>query len=71
MDRIEVTGVGVALVGHAALLAALAFGLTMAANPPAVPEAMEVSFVEEVGLTAAAPEPANEPAAAARALVMG
>jgi len=71
MDRIEVTGVGVALVGHAALLAALTFGLTMAANPPAMPDAMEVSFVEEVGLAAAAPEPATEPAAAARALVMG
>ena len=71
MDRAEVTGVGVALVGHAALLAALTLGFATARNPPLLPPAMEVSYVEEVGLAATAPTPSAEPAAAAMALVMG
>ena len=71
MDRAEVTGFGVALAGHAALLAALTFGFTVAGNPPRLPPAMEVSYIEEVGLAAAVPVPSAEPAAAAMAPVMG
>ena len=71
MDRVEVTGAGIALVGHAALLAALTVGLTMAANPLPMPNAMEVSFVEEVGLVSSAPEPSTQPAALATAPEVG
>lgn len=71
MDRVEATGVGVAVIGHAALLAALSFGLAFAVNRPAMPEAMEVSFVEEIGLVASAPEPSPEPAAQSRAPEIG
>ena len=63
MDRAEATGIGVALAGHAALLAALAFGFAMAGNPPALTDPMEVSFVDEVGLVSVSPEPSAEPAA--------
>jgi outer membrane biosynthesis protein TonB len=60
MDRIETTGLGVSVVGHGALLAILTLGLFQAAAPPAPPSTMEVSFVDEAGLTSAAPEPATE-----------
>lgn len=71
MDRAEVTGVGVAVVGHGALLAALTYGLAMAGRPIALPPAMEVSYIDEVGLVSAAPAPATEPAAAATAPEIG
>lgn len=64
MDRVEVGGLGVAVAGHAALLAALTFGFAIAGNPPPLQPAMEVSFVEEVALASAAPAPSTEPAAA-------
>lgn len=60
MDRTETTGLGVSVVGHGALLAILTMGLFQAAGPPAPPSTMEVSFVEEAGLTSAAPEPSTE-----------
>ena len=55
LDRAEWTGTGAALLFHVALIGALSMSL---ANVDAAPEppAMEVDFVEEVGLTAAAPE---------------
>jgi hypothetical protein len=71
MDRVEVTGLGVAVLGHAALLAALSLGFGLAVAPVAVPDAMEVSFVDEIGLVSAAPEPSTEPAALARAPELG
>ncbi len=63
MERAEATGFGVAIVGHVALLAALTYGLTQIGSPPAIPAAMEVSFVDEVGLVSAAPAPAPAPPA--------
>jgi len=60
MDRTETTGFGVSVIGHGALLAILALGLFKAAGPPAPPGAMEVSFVDEAGLTSAAPEISTE-----------
>jgi hypothetical protein len=60
MDRTEAAGLGVSVVGHVALLAALSLALVTAANPPVTPPAMEVSFVDEVGLTSAAPQPSHE-----------
>ncbi|HKR24941.1 MAG TPA: cell envelope biogenesis protein TolA, partial [Allosphingosinicella sp.] len=65
MDRVEATGIGVALVGHAALFAALSFGFAMTVSPPPLEQAMEVSFVEEVALDSAAPQPSAAPAASA------
>jgi outer membrane biosynthesis protein TonB len=61
MDRAEATGVGVAVVGHAALIAALAAGFAVTQAPPPQ-EALEVSFVEEVGPVSSAPVIAQEPA---------
>lgn len=54
-DRAEWTGTGAALLFHVALIGALSMSL---ANVDATPEppAMEVEFVEEVGLTSAAPQ---------------
>jgi len=60
MDRAEATGVGVAVVGHGALLAALSLGLANAVVPPMMNEPMSVSFVDEIGLQSAVPEPATE-----------
>ena len=55
MDRAEWTGTGAALLFHVLLIGALTMSL---ARVPTVPEppAMEVEFVEDVGLTAAAPQ---------------
>lgn len=61
MDRAEATGVGVAVVGHAGLFAILMLGLARTGSPPLSGDPIEVSFVEEVGLTAAAPEPVISP----------
>ena len=54
-DCAEWTGTGAALLFHVALIGALSMSL---ANVDATPEppAMEVEFVEEVGLTSAAPQ---------------
>jgi outer membrane biosynthesis protein TonB len=71
MDRTEAAGLGVSVVGHVALLAALSLALVTAANHPVTPPAMEVSFVDEVGLTSASPQPTPTPAAQARAPEIG
>jgi len=71
MDRAEVTGAGVAVVAHAALLAALTWGFAMSSTLPPPPAPMEVSFVDEVGLVSASPEPSAEPAALATAPEVG
>ena len=55
MDRAEAGSVGVSIVGHAALFGLLALAVGRA-GPPPVPAPMEVSFVDEVGLTSAAPQ---------------
>ncbi|HEV2746923.1 MAG TPA: TonB C-terminal domain-containing protein [Allosphingosinicella sp.] len=63
MDRAEATGMGVATMGHAALLAALTLGFANAVRPPVVNQPIEVSFVEDVGLESLAPTPSEaEPA---------
>jgi len=71
MDRVEAAGLGVSVVGHVALLALLSLALVTATNHPITPPAMEVSFVDEVGATAAAPQPSTQPAAQARAPEIG
>ncbi len=67
MDRAEATGLGVAVVGHVALLAALTLGLFAASTPPLVSDAISVSFVDDVALVSASPTPAAEPPAQATA----
>ncbi|WP_395614291.1 hypothetical protein [Allosphingosinicella sp.] len=57
MDRADATGFGVSVVGHCALLAA-AWLVVSRPTPPAISPAFEVSYVDEVGLTAASPNPA-------------
>lgn len=61
MDRAEAAGFGVALGGHVALLAVLTLGLATVSGPPIASNPIEVSFVDEVGLTSAAPEPVTSP----------
>lgn len=61
MDRAEATGLGVAVAGHAALVVALALGLAVTQRPRQ-DDAMEVSFVEEVGPVSTAPETSEAPA---------
>jgi len=55
LDRAEWTGTGAALLFHVALIAALSMSLASVDATPEAP-AMEVEFVEDVGLTAAAPQ---------------
>jgi outer membrane biosynthesis protein TonB len=61
MHREEAVGLYASLTGHVTLIALLTYGvlfLPKAAAP--APEAMEVAFVDEAGLTSAAPVPATE-----------
>lgn len=55
LDRAEWTGTGAALLFHVALIGALSMSLAHVDSTPE-PPAMEVEFVDEVGLTAAAPQ---------------
>ena len=61
MERAEQAGLGVAVLGHGALLAVLTLGLFSASAPSPVQDAIEVSFVDEVALDAASPTPAAAP----------
>lgn len=71
MERAEATGLGVAVVGHAALFAALSLALFRAPSfiPPS--DAIEVSFADDVALQSASPAPAAEPPAPATAPDLG
>lgn len=71
MDRAEATGFGVAVIGHAALLAAIALGLFHAAVPPQPQDAIEVSFAEDVALTSSSPTPMAQPPAPSDAPELG
>jgi len=61
MDRAEAAGLGVATTGHLVLLAALMLGFAAVRTPPMRSQPIEVSFVADVGLTAAAPQPVPAP----------
>lgn len=60
MDRAETTGLGIAVAGHAALLAGIALGLGPTSLPVPKSDPIEVSFVDEVGLESTSPTPASE-----------
>jgi hypothetical protein len=55
LDRAEWTGTGAALLFHVALIGALSLSLAHVVSVPE-PPAMDVEFVEDVGLTSAAPQ---------------
>jgi outer membrane biosynthesis protein TonB len=72
MDRAERAGLGVALVGHAALLAALSLGLLNTTRPkPPVRDTMDVMLVDKFALQSAMPTPAVEAPQAAQAPEIG
>ncbi len=58
MDRADATGLGVSVVGHALLAYACVAVVIRQPMPPPQPPSLEVSYVDEVGLTAASPNPA-------------
>ena len=60
MDRAEWTGTGAALLFHIVLIGALSLSLAHVASVPE-PPAMDVEFVEDVGLTSAAPQAVATP----------
>ena len=70
MDRAELAGTGAALAFHAALIAALTLSLAQV-NSTAEPPSMEVEFIEEVGLEAAAPTSIATPPPASQAPEIG
>jgi hypothetical protein len=61
MDRAEKAGLGVAIVGHAALFGLLSVGFLATPNPSMLESApVEVQFVDEIAMKSAFPEPAVE-----------
>ena len=70
LDRAELVGTGAALAFHVALIAALSMSLAHVASVPE-PPSMEVEFVDEVGLTAAAPNQVAVPPPASAAPEIG
>ena len=56
LDRAELAGTGAAIIFHVALIGALSIGLAKVTSP-SEPPAMEVDFVEDVGLEASSPSP--------------
>ncbi len=70
LDRAELAGTGFALALHVALVAALSLHLAQIETPPE-PPSMEVEFVEEVALTAAAPSALVTPPPASEAPEIG
>jgi hypothetical protein len=71
MDRAEATGFGVAVAGHAALLAIFSLGFANAIQPPMMNPPIEVSFVDEIGLQSAVTEISTEPPAQSAAPELG
>ncbi len=67
MQRAERIGLGVALVGHIALFAALSLGLFSADDPPVQPDPVQVSLIGEIAPIATAPQLSNEAPAPAPA----
>ena len=70
LDRAELAGTGAALAFHVALIAAMSLSLAHVASVPE-PPSMEVEFVDDVGLTAAAPSQLTTPPPASTALEIG
>ncbi|HMJ93046.1 MAG TPA: cell envelope biogenesis protein TolA [Allosphingosinicella sp.] len=71
MDRAETTGLGVALVAHGALFAALSLGIGAANLPRITGDPIEVSFADETGLVSSAPVISSEAPAPSLAPELG
>lgn len=71
IDRAEAAGLGVATIGHAALLVALSLGFAATRLPASRSDPIEVSFVDQAALESASPEPAAEAPAPLLALEEG
>lgn len=65
----ERVGIGVAVVAHVALAAALAWHATREAPPIAPAERINVSLASEVSLESTAPDPSDDPAASMAPIV--
>ena len=70
LDRAEWTGTGAALLFHVLLIGALSMSLAHVTSAPE-PPAMDVEFVEEVGLTSAAPQSIPTPPPPSQAPAIG
>ena len=70
LDRAEWTGTGAALLFHVLLIGALSMSLAHVTSTPE-PPAMDVEFVEEVGLTSAAPQSIPTPPPPSQAPAIG
>lgn len=72
IDRVERTGLGVAVVGHLLLFGLISIGFRERPDPTKLMRApVEVVLTDEVGLTSAAPDPAQEEPAAKAAEIEG
>jgi outer membrane biosynthesis protein TonB len=60
IDRAEAAGLGVATIGHVALLVLLSVGFAATRLPAPKSDPIEVSFVEDVALESTSPAPAAE-----------
>ncbi|MEH3107306.1 MAG: hypothetical protein PGN09_08495 [Sphingomonas fennica] len=67
MDRAERVGLGIAAVGHVALLAVLSLGLVNRPRPLPLADSMDVQLTDAVGLRSTAPVVATEPPAPSEA----
>ena len=70
IDRAELAGTGAALALHVALVAALSLHLAKVDAPPE-PPSMEIELVEDIALTAAAPQAIAAPPPASQAPEIG
>ncbi len=70
IDRSEIGGVALALVGHVALFGLLSLGLVTATAPLVVPsQPIEVTLTDQVALVSGAPDPSKEAPAARKSPV--
>ena len=67
IDRRDIAGLGVAIVGHAALIAGVLYLVPSAQKRSAPANApIEVTLADEIGLVSAAPDPSDQPPDEAR-----
>lgn len=62
MDRVEKAGLGIAIVGHAALFGLLSVGFLATPNPANLKQKpIEVTISDDIALDSTAPDPISEP----------
>lgn len=66
IDRRDLSGFALAVIGHAGLIAAIYYLMPKEAPPPSMPlEGIQVTLSDDVGLVSAAPDPSDTPPAEA------